>query len=132
MSLIFLLTYASASAANVREHNYGGMVRSAAAITQQICAVLVFFVRLSVLLLSTERSIGGWWLTLVLNAVLFVVCCTWQSVFEFVRQDAISAAVLGGIDVFLAVAGFGVLRIHLGLPLRACVVLADGCGGSSN
>ncbi|OWZ23481.1 Phosphatidylinositol N-acetylglucosaminyltransferase subunit C, partial [Phytophthora megakarya] len=29
--------------ANVQEHQYGGMVRSAAAITQQICAVLIFF-----------------------------------------------------------------------------------------
>lgn len=34
-----------ASAANVQDHDYGGMVRSAAAITQQICAVLIFFVR---------------------------------------------------------------------------------------
>ena len=38
--------------------------------------------------------------------------------FEFVCQDAVSAVLLGGIDVFLAVAGFVVLRIHLGLPLR--------------
>ncbi|ETP43370.1 hypothetical protein, variant [Phytophthora nicotianae P10297] len=68
--------------ANVQEHDYGGMVRSAAAITQQICAVLIFF-----------------------------------SVFEFVRQDAVSAVLLGGIDVFLAVVGFAVLRIYLNLPL---------------
>ncbi|KAG6623683.1 putative phosphatidylinositol N-acetylglucosaminyltransferase subunit C [Phytophthora cinnamomi] len=76
--------------ANVQEHDYGGMVRSAAAITQQICAVLIFF-----------------------------------SVFEFVRQDAISAALLGGIDVFLAVAGFAVLRIHLGLPLHTLDTLSS-------
>ncbi|EGZ17361.1 hypothetical protein PHYSODRAFT_502438, partial [Phytophthora sojae] len=76
--------------ANVREHDYGGMVRSAAAITQQICAVLIFF-----------------------------------SVFEFVRQDAISAALLGGIDVFLAVTGFAVLRIHLGLPLHTLDTLSS-------
>ncbi|KAI9913753.1 hypothetical protein PsorP6_005128 [Peronosclerospora sorghi] len=69
--------------ANVREHDYGVMVRSAAAITQQICAVLIFF-----------------------------------SVFEFFRQDAISAVVLGGIDVFLALVGFAVLRIHLQQPLH--------------
>lgn len=31
--------------ANVREHDYWGMVRASAAITQQICAVLIFFVR---------------------------------------------------------------------------------------
>ncbi|KAG7393236.1 hypothetical protein PHYPSEUDO_011241 [Phytophthora pseudosyringae] len=84
--------------ANVREHAYGGMVRSAAAITQQICAVLIFFVRFE----SSERS-----------------------VFEFVRQDALSAVVLGGIDVFLAVAGFAVLRIHLHLPLRTLDTLSS-------
>ncbi|CAI5736974.1 unnamed protein product [Hyaloperonospora brassicae] len=69
--------------ANAREHDYGGMVRSAAAITQQICALLIFF-----------------------------------SVFEFVRQDAVSAVLLGAIDVFLAVAGFAVLRVCLVLPLH--------------
>ncbi|KAG6969683.1 hypothetical protein JG687_00003055 [Phytophthora cactorum] len=77
-------------APNVQEHDYGGMVRSAAAITQQICAVLIFF-----------------------------------SVFEFVRQDAISAELLGGIDIFLAVAGFAVLRIHLGLPLHTMDTLSS-------
>ncbi|CAH0488084.1 unnamed protein product [Peronospora farinosa] len=76
--------------ANVREHDYGGMVRSSAAITQQICAVLIFF-----------------------------------SVFEFVCQDAVSAVLLGIIDVFLAVAGFVVLRIHLGLPLHTLDTLSS-------
>ncbi|KAF1334189.1 Phosphatidylinositol n-acetylglucosaminyltransferase subunit c, partial [Globisporangium splendens] len=33
----------SLRAANVKEHDYWGMVRSSAAITQQICAVLIFF-----------------------------------------------------------------------------------------
>ncbi|RLN67829.1 hypothetical protein BBP00_00001369 [Phytophthora kernoviae] len=76
--------------ANVRDHDYGGMVRSAAAIIQQICAVLIFF-----------------------------------SVFEFVRQDEVSAVVLGGIDVFLAVAGYLVLRVHLGLPLHTLDTLSS-------
>ena len=42
----------------------------------------------------------------------------WQSMFEFVRQDAVSAVLLGAIDVFLAAAGFTVLRVRLVLPLR--------------
>uniref|UniRef100_K3WUM9 Phosphatidylinositol N-acetylglucosaminyltransferase subunit C n=1 Tax=Globisporangium ultimum (strain ATCC 200006 / CBS 805.95 / DAOM BR144) TaxID=431595 RepID=K3WUM9_GLOUD len=33
----------SSRAANVKEHDYWGMVRSSAAITQQICALLIFF-----------------------------------------------------------------------------------------
>ncbi|TDH66771.1 hypothetical protein CCR75_000097 [Bremia lactucae] len=70
--------------ANVQEHDYKGMVRSAATITQQICAVSIFY-----------------------------------SVFEFFRLGAISAMLLGGIDVFLAIFGFAVLRACFGLPLRA-------------
>ncbi|TYZ59574.1 hypothetical protein PybrP1_000433 [[Pythium] brassicae (nom. inval.)] len=76
--------------ANVREHDYWGMVRSSAAITQQICAVLVFF-----------------------------------SVFEFVRQDIISVALLGAIDVFLALAGYVVLRFRFRIALLAMDALSS-------
>ncbi|DBA00840.1 TPA: hypothetical protein N0F65_008483 [Lagenidium giganteum] len=41
--------------ANVREHDYWGMVRSSAAITQQICAVLIFF---SVFIFTREGTIS--------------------------------------------------------------------------
>lgn len=43
--------------ANVKEHDYWGMVRSSAAITQQICAVLVFFVRSVTLSLTHARFV---------------------------------------------------------------------------
>ncbi|KAI9915567.1 hypothetical protein PsorP6_007872 [Peronosclerospora sorghi] len=79
--LIFLIFYEIV--ANVREHDYGVMAHSSAAITQQICAVLIFV-----------------------------------SVFEFFRQDAISAVLLSDIDAFFALVGFSVLRIHLQQPLR--------------
>jgi hypothetical protein len=37
--------------ANVREHDFWGMVRASAALTQQLCAVFIFFVRHALLLL---------------------------------------------------------------------------------
>lgn len=45
MLLLLLCGVLLLCTANVREHDCWGMVRSSAAITQQICAVLIFFVR---------------------------------------------------------------------------------------
>lgn len=47
-------------------------------------------------------------------------CYHTQSVFEFIRQDVISVALLGAIDVFLALAGYLLLRFRFQIALRTC------------
>lgn len=41
-----------------------------------------------------------------------------QSVFEFIRQDILSVTLLGAIDVFLALAGYLLLRFGFDIALR--------------